>query len=114
MRVAFVGKGGAGKSSLAGTFARLLSRTGERVLALDSDPMPGLAFTLGVERSDARLPDDAVEGYLDGQGRHRYRLTDGFTGAEAAEMYGALGPDGVLLMQLGKAKGAQWDNTRQH
>ncbi len=32
MRVAFVGKGGAGKSSLAGTFARVLAGTGERVL----------------------------------------------------------------------------------
>lgn len=39
VRVAFVGKGGAGKSSIAGTFARLLAVTGQPVLALDSDPM---------------------------------------------------------------------------
>ncbi|MDP8932341.1 MAG: AAA family ATPase, partial [Actinomycetota bacterium] len=42
MRVAFVGKGGSGKSALAGTLARALARRGESVLVLDSDPMPGL------------------------------------------------------------------------
>ena len=42
IRLAFVGKGGAGKSTLAGTFARLLGRAGEPVLALDSDPLPGM------------------------------------------------------------------------
>ncbi len=61
MRVAFVGKGGAGKSALSGTFARVLARRGDRVLALDSDPMPGMAFSLGVPASDAGLPDDVVE-----------------------------------------------------
>jgi len=113
MRVAFVGKGGAGKSSLAGTFARLLARTGEQVLALDSDPMPGLAFSLGVEQSDAGLPDDAVEDD-ESEGSRRYRLRTGLTGAAAIEQYAALSADGVRLLQLGKARGATWNNTRQH
>ncbi len=113
MRVAFVGKGGAGKSSLAGTFARLLARTGEQVLALDSDPMPGLAFSLGVEQSDAGLPDDAVEEY-ESEGHRRYRLRTGLTGPAAIEQYAARSADGVRLLQLGKARGAKWNNTRQH
>jgi len=113
MRVAFVGKGGVGKSSLAGTFARVLARTGERVLALDSDPMPGLAFSLGVDRDDAGLPDDVVEEY-DGDARVRYRLRDGLTGTQAVETYARRSPDGVRFLQLGKARGPRWNNTRAH
>lgn len=114
MRVGFVGKGGAGKSSVAGTFARLLAATGERVLALDSDPMPGLAFSLGVPQSDAGLPDDAVEEYDEDDGRMRYRLRAGLTGTAAVEQYAARTPEGVHFLQLGKAHGPQWSNTRQH
>ena len=47
MRIAVVGKGGAGKSVIAGTTARLLARQGRRVLALDSDLLPGLSISLG-------------------------------------------------------------------
>ena len=114
MRVGFVGKGGAGKSSLAGTFARVLAGTGERVLALDSDPMPGLAFSLGVEQSDAGLPDDAVEEYDDEDGRTRYRLRAGLTGTSVVERYAARTAEGAYFLQLGKARGPQWRNTRQH
>lgn len=113
MRVAFVGKGGAGKSSIAGTFARVLAQTGERVLAIDSDPMPGLALSLGVEPTDAGLPDDAVEEY-DDDGRRRYRLRQGLDGPGAIEQYARRSPDGVHLLQLGKARGPTWNNTRQH
>lgn len=113
MRVAFVGKGGAGKSSLSGTFARLLASTGERVLALDSDPMPGMAFSLGVAQTDAGLPDEAVEEYQH-EGRRQFRLRDGLTGSEAVERYAVHAPDGVRFLQLGKARGPRWDNTRAH
>lgn len=109
-----MGKGGAGKSSVAGTFARLLAARGERVLALDSDPMPGLAFSLGIEQSDAGLPDDAVEEYDEGDGRTRYRLREGLTGTRAIEQYAVRSADGVHFLQLGKAHGPRWDNTRQH
>jgi CO dehydrogenase maturation factor len=113
MRVAFVGKGGAGKSSLAGTFARVLAATGERVLALDSDPMPGMAFSLGVESTDAGLPSEAVEEYQE-DGRVRYRLREGLTGPDAVQAYAVRGPDGVLFLQLGKARGPRWRNTPEH
>ena len=48
LRVALVGKGGAGKSVIAGTLARILARRGHRVLALDVDTLPGLALSLGL------------------------------------------------------------------
>ena len=114
MRVAFVGKGGAGKSSLAGSFARVLASSGERVLALDSDPMPGMAFSLGVAQTDAGLPDEAVEQYDHEDGQRRWRLRTGMTGPTIVEQYAVRGPEGVRFLQLGKAHGPRWDNTRQH
>lgn len=114
MRVAFVGKGGAGKSSLAGTFARTLAASGERVLALDSDPMPGLAFSLGAAQSDAGLPDDVVQEQQGRKGPGRFRLREGLTGAAAVEQYAISAADGVRFLQLGKARGPRWNNTRAH
>lgn len=104
IRVAFVGKGGAGKSALAGTFARLLARRGQQVLVLDSDPMPGLAVSLGVAGTDAGLPDDVVVENDDPDGP-RYRLRDDLSPQEAVERYALRCPDGVLLLQLGKLHG---------
>src|SRR6266545_4678759 len=102
-RVAFVGKGGAGKSMIAGTFVRLLAARGEPVLAVDSDPMPGLALSMGIEASDAGIPDDAVEENPDGEGP-RYRLL--LPAGEAVRRYAAQGPDGALFLQFGKLRGA--------
>ena len=113
VRVAFVGKGGAGKSSIAGTFARLLAATGQPVLALDSDPMPGLAFSVGIANVDAGIPDEAVEDY-DDDGRRRYRLRAGLSATDVVQQYAVHGPDGVRFLQLGKARGARWNNARQH
>lgn len=103
MRVAFVGKGGAGKSTVAGTFARALARRGEPVLAVDSDPMPGLAFSIGVEVTDAGLPDDVVVEHP-GEGPP-FRLRPGLSAAEAVERYTLEGPDGVRVLQFGKLRG---------
>jgi CO dehydrogenase maturation factor len=103
--VAFVGKGGSGKSAIAGTFARALARLGEPVLTIDSDPMPGLAFSLGVERSDAPLPEDAVVERQEGEEGRRFRLRPGLSALDAIEEYAATGPDGVRFLQFGKLRG---------
>lgn len=104
LRIAFVGKGGAGKSAIVGTFARLLARTGEPVLVLDTDPMPGLALTLGVSPSDAGAPDEAVVEAPEGE-RPRFRLREGLTAVDAVERYATRCPDGVRLLQIGKLRG---------
>ena len=106
MRVAFVGKGGAGKSAIAGTFARALARRGEPVLAIDSDPMPGLAFSLGLglEVTDARIPDDAVVEKEEGEPGPRFRLRPGLSPTEAVERYSVPAPDGVRFLQFGKLR----------
>ena len=101
MRVAFVGKGGAGKSTLCGTFARLLARRGHRVLALDVDTVPGLAFSLGVPLRDEGLPEEMGE-RQEGRG---WVIRDAVTAAELVERYAVPAADGVLFLQLGKLPG---------
>lgn len=105
VRVAFVGKGGSGKSVLAGTVARLWARAGHRVLAVDSDPMPGLSLSLGVPSTDAGIPDEAVEERPDGEDGARYRLRAGLGATAAVERYALHGPDGVRVLQYGKLRG---------
>ena len=103
IRVAFVGKGGAGKSTIAGTFARLLARRGQPVLALDSDPMPGLPYSLGVAVDDRPIPDDVV--VAGGEGRPRWVLRPGLDAAAMVDQYAARCPDGVRYLQFGNLWG---------
>ena len=106
MRLAFVGKGGVGKSAIAGTFCRAMARQGHPVLAIDSDPLPGLAFSLGLTISDAPLPDEAIEDKPEGEDGPRFRLRAGLTAASAIEQYAATAPDGVRFLQFGKHRGS--------
>nr|MBA2601642.1 hypothetical protein [Actinomycetota bacterium] len=99
MRVVVVGKGGSGKSLVSGTMARVLARRGQRVLALDSDPMPGLAINLGLGPLEDEMLTDAAEKDESG----RWRLKKGIGAARAVQRYSAVAPDGVRLLQFGKA-----------
>jgi CO dehydrogenase maturation factor len=103
VRVAFVGKGGSGKSTTVGTVARALAASGEATVVLDSDVMPGLAGAMGIAPSDTGIPADAVEEVPDGDGP-RWRLRAGLTAEDAVERYALRGPDGVLLLQFGKLR----------
>ncbi|WBB67634.1 AAA family ATPase [Micromonospora sp. WMMD812] len=53
MKVAFVGKGGSGKTTLAALFARHLAEVGRPVLAIDADINQHLAVALGGSASSA-------------------------------------------------------------
>jgi len=99
MRVAVVGKGGAGKSVIAGTMARLVARRGSRVLALDSDPLPGLSWSLGggAEPDEPPLGDAAEQ---DENGRWGWKK--GMGPVRAVQRYAVDAPDGVRLLQVGK------------
>ncbi|MFJ8361886.1 ATP-binding protein [Streptomyces sp. NPDC093984] len=48
MRVAFVGKGGSGKTTLSALFSRHLARSGAPVVAIDGDINQHLAYALGL------------------------------------------------------------------
>jgi len=54
VKIAVTGKGGVGKTTLAGTMARILAADGFRVLAVDADPDANLASALGIDPDVAR------------------------------------------------------------
>lgn len=72
LRVAVAGKGGSGKTTIAGTLARLLAARDRGVLAIDGDTNPNLAQTLGLPPEDApeltTLPNDLLKRVEDDSG----------------------------------------------
>ena len=104
MKIAMVGKGGSGKTTLAGTLARVLAQRQHRVLAIDGDPNPNLALTLGIARADADLiraiPSSLVESVTAPSGQASLRLT--MDRARVLGDYAASAPDGVKLIVMGK------------
>ncbi len=97
--IGVAGKGGSGKSVLAGTLARVLGRRGYPVLAIDSDPMPGLAHSLGVREPETPLLMEAAEKPEKGP----WRLKPGVGPMTVVRRYTTPAPDGVRMLQLGKA-----------
>ena len=94
-----VGKGGAGKSVIAGTIARVLARDGTHVLALDSDLLPGLSISMGAGPDPSPPPlRQAAEKGEDG----RWRLKKGIGPVRAVKRYATDAPDGIRLLQAGK------------
>src|SRR5262245_66425968 len=76
MKIAIVGKGGSGKTTVAGTLARVFADEGHKILAIDGDPNPNLALTPsgnGVLEHDAPIGRNAE--LLRGHEKHlRLRL----------------------------------------
>jgi CO dehydrogenase maturation factor len=52
MRVAFVGKGGSGKTTLSALFSRHLAHSGAPVVAIDGDINQHLAYALGLDEDE--------------------------------------------------------------
>jgi CO dehydrogenase maturation factor len=100
IRVAVIGKGGAGKTVITSTLSRLLARTGRKVFAADLDVNPGLAISLGLPPTEAGLPPDAVEEHPGSI--YGWQLTGDMRPIDVVEKFAAVAPDGVRFLGLGK------------
>lgn len=100
IRLAVVGKGGAGKTVLVATMARLLARQGRQVLTVDLDTSPGLAISLGLPHGEAELPAEAVEPHPGAN--YGWQLAAQLTPDAVVEKYATPGPDGVHYLGVGK------------
>ena len=98
MRIALAGKGGAGKTTISATFARLEARRGVPVVAIDGDSNPNLGAALGVDPSVLAafrsLPPSLVSRRLDGPGLQ-------VPVADVLAQHAVIGPDGVALLFMG-------------
>jgi len=101
VRVAFAGKGGAGKSFISATVARSLARRSDPVLALDVDTMPGMALSLGVDAGPDGLPEELAE-ERPGVG---WVMREAIPAIDLVHRYSVAAPDGVRLLTLGKMPG---------
>lgn len=101
LKLAFLGKGGVGKSMIAGTVCRYLARDGRDVLALDVDTVPGLAFSLGLPPGSGRLPAGLAQITEGKKGRY-WKILKGAGAASLVDRYAMRGTDGIRFLELGK------------
>ncbi len=95
MKIAVVGKGGAGKTTTSAVLARTLARSGHRVVALDCDTNPNLGLSLGVGLE----PTEALLSLRDGVGDE---VEHARTWDEIVDRFGTDAPDGVRLALVSK------------
>jgi CO dehydrogenase maturation factor len=109
MKIAVAGKGGVGKTTVAGTLARLLGRDGLKILAVDADPSYTLWSALGIPQDIAKqivpltenesLVEERLQiegaGSLSGFFKLNPRVDD------LAEKFAIDGPDNVSLLVAG-------------
>ena len=95
MKIAVSGKGGAGKTTISGTIARVLARSGQSVVAVDADvnPMLGISLGLGMDATErlAGVRQELSEQTSD-EAVHEHTVEG------LLERFGSDGPDGVRIV----------------
>ncbi len=66
MKIAISGKGGTGKTTVAGVMARILGQRGKKVIAIDADPDSNLASAIGIDEESVKgvKPLAAMEEFI--------------------------------------------------
>ncbi|MDH5770446.1 MAG: AAA family ATPase [Candidatus Bathyarchaeota archaeon] len=113
MKIAISGKGGVGKTTIAGIMARTLAERGFKVLAIDADPNANLGLTLGIPPEVTQKIVPVSENIKlikekTGVGPESYgaifRLS--FRVDDIVDNFTIRSPDGVNLLIMGTVKSA--------
>ena len=99
MKLAVAGKGGAGKTTVSGTIARELARSGQTVLALDADVNPMLGISLGVGPEETERLAAIRQSLQEDETDHAESV------GELVERFGADAPDGIRLVVTSRVDG---------
>ncbi len=91
MKLAVVGKGGSGKTTVSAVIARTLASSGERVVALDCDSNPNLGISLGLGEDETERLIAMRQALDEGEQEHAPAWD------ELLDRFGSDGPDGVRL-----------------
>ncbi|ADL12515.1 ArsA-related P-loop ATPase [Acetohalobium arabaticum] len=109
MKIAVSGKGGVGKTTISAGLARIFSREGEEVIALDTDSSPNLMTALGAKDTSVTPlseMDELIEektGVEPGSGYGQmFRLN--FTVDDILDRFGVECDDGVQLLVAGSIR----------
>lgn len=98
MKIAIAGKGGSGKTTIAGVLARGFAADGHEVLAVDADTNPNLGISLGVGPG-ATYELAAARQALDTEPQ---QIGHAATIEAVIERFGTDAPGGVRLVQVSK------------
>ena len=110
MKIAVSGKGGVGKTLVAGILARLFAKDGFKVLAIDNDSAMNLSYTLGIdtETKSKIIPISEMKKLIEerttveGAGPGVYNITPEVN--DIPDRFKVSGPDGLQLLVLGSVE----------
>jgi CO dehydrogenase maturation factor len=108
MKIAIAGKGGVGKTVIAGCIAWSLARDGYKTLAIDADSSPNLALTLGLSQDEAAT----IVPVLENEELIKKKTGTSFSGVfnlnftvdDIVRDYSMPTPSGVHLLVMGAVK----------